>query len=157
MTRKRTKMLQNIIECMPISSMRLGPVGVAGSTDCWKVGLLSFACSLAPPLAHQGCCLARSVGGWLWPCPPLPPPPPLRRPQPAAADRCTRRPFSRGPCAASRSPSAPAPPISLSLNENRKLAPLSLHYESDGRTDGRDAGHGANQLRRLLCTYWNCS
>ena len=58
MTMKRTKMLQNIIECMPISSMRLGPVGVAGR-DCWKVGLLSFACSLAPSLAHHGCCLER--------------------------------------------------------------------------------------------------
>ena len=62
MTRKRTKMLQNIIECMPISSMRLGPVGVAGR-DCWKVGLLSFACSVLArsPTASS---LGRSVVGY---------------------------------------------------------------------------------------------
>ena len=137
MTRKRTKMLQNIIECMPISSMRLGPVGVAGSTDCWKVGLLSFACSLAPSLAHHGCCLerpplVRSVVGYglallslLFHCEGRSPPP-----------TAVRVGLSRVGLALPPRPPRLSLSLSLSLNENRKLAPLSLHYESDGRTDG---------------------
>ena len=99
----------------------------------WQHGLLEsrspLFCPLARSLARSPRLLPRtasSLGWWLamaLPSSPSSSSAPLRRPQPAA-DRCTRRPFSRGPSSASRSPSAPAPPISLSLSTKTESWPL---------------------------------